>query len=226
METGFCEPVMGSVAPVVRSLGERIDAVHAAVRELAAQQPPPRSERLFGIHNPWGHASVLADAWRFLDLCEDPAILDRVEQVIGPDIVLWDSELHLEAASYLRFVQEKREGRYWPATPLAGAVVLIAPGHDAEPITCLDLAAIADAPLPALDPRAPLYVIRYMPATSHFARDPRSPANWIAMEEQPLINYATRPLWLARGEDRAGNDFVTGFSPTVPRWAGIQPEEN
>ena len=46
------------------------------------------------------------------------------------------------------------------------------------------------------------------------------------MEEQPLINYATRPLWLVRGEDRAGNDFVTGFAPPVPRWAGSQPEEH
>ena len=226
METGFCEPVMGSVAPVARSLGERIDAVHATVRELAARQPPLRRERLSGIHNPWGHASVIADAWRFLDLCEDPAILDRVEQVIGPDIVLWDSQLHLEAASYLRFVEAQREGRYWPVLPLAGAVVLVAPGHPSAPVSCFDLAALGGSPRPALDPRAPLYVIRYMPAASRFVRDPHAPANWTAMEEQPLLNYATRPLWLVRGEDRAGNDFVTGFSPAVPRWAGHQPQEH
>jgi hypothetical protein len=226
METGWCEPVMGSVAPVVRSLGERIEAVRAAAHELAARRPPLRRERLSGIHNPWGHASVLADAWRFLDLCEDPAIVDRVAQRIGPDIVLWDSELHLEAASYRRFVEDEREGRYWPATPLAGAVVLVAPDRGAASVSCLELASIADAAWPALDPGAPLYVIRYMPATSHFAREPHAPANWIAMEEQPLVNYATRPLWLVRGEDRAGNDFITGFSPAVPRWAGHQPEEH
>ena len=224
METGFCEPVMGSVAPVARSLAQRIDALHAAARELAARRPRPRAERLSGIHNPWGHASVLADAWCFLDLCEDPGILDRVEPLIGPDIVLWDAELHLEAASYLRFVQGRREGRYWPAMPLAGAVVLVAPAA-AQPVSCLALHSIAQN-LPELAPHEPLFVIRYMPGTSAFVRDGRSLANWIAMEEQPLVNYTTRPLWMVRGEDRAGNDFVTGFSPPVPRWAGIQPEEH
>jgi hypothetical protein len=46
------------------------------------------------------------------------------------------------------------------------------------------------------------------------------------MEEQPLVNYTSRPLWLVRGEDAAANDFVTGFSPSVPRWAGVQPKEH
>jgi hypothetical protein len=90
----------------------------------------------------------------------------------------------------------------------------------------LELAAIGAAALSWVDPEAPLYAIRYMPATSRFERDPLAPANWIAMEEQPLINFVTRPLWLVRGDDRAGNDFATGFSPVVPRWAAMQPEEH
>lgn len=221
MEAGLCEPLMGSVAPVVRSLAQRIEAMHAAARELAARRPPLRPERLSGVHNPWGHASVLTDAWCFLDLCEDPEILDRVERLIGPDIVLWDAELHLEAEAYRRFAEAGREGRYWPVLPLAGAVALIAPTA-AQPLSCLALDALA-ANLPPLDAGKPLFVIRYMPGASKFVRDGRAAANWIAMEEQPLVNYATRPLWIVRGEDRAHNDFVTGFSPTVPRWAGIQP---
>lgn len=224
METGICAGVTRGVAPRTRSVSERIGDLHEAARELAALRPRPRLERLSGLHNPWGHAAGLTDAWRFLDLCEDPAIVDRVEAAIGPDIVLWDSELHLEAASYQRFVREGREGRYWPVMPPAGAVVLVAPRH-AQPVTCLELSCVATG-LPLLDPDEPVYVIRYMPATSSFLRDGRALANWIAMEEQPLINHAARPLWLVRGEDRAGNDFVTGFSPPVPRWAGIQPKEH
>lgn len=221
METGLREPLMGSVAPVVRSLAQRIEAMHAAARALATRRPVLRPERLSGVHNPWGHASVLTDAWCFLDLCEAPGILDRVERLIGPDIVLWDAELHLEAAAYQRFVEAGREGRYWPVLPLAGAVVLVAPTA-AQPVFSLPVEAVAGN-LPVLDPCAPLFVIRYMPGASKFVRDARAPANWIAMEEQPLVNYATRPLWMVRGEDRGNNDFVTGFSPTVPRWAGIQP---
>ena len=224
METGLRESPTGGVAPSARSLSRRIEDVQEAAFEIAGRRPQPRPERLSGIHNPWGHASGLADAWRFLDLCEEPVILERVRAAIGPDIVLWDSELHLEAGTYQRFVREGREGRYWPVMPLEGAVVLIAPGH-AQPVTCLSLSQVATG-LPRLDPRETLYVIRYMPATSVFLRDARAPANWIAMEEQPLINYAGRPLWLVCGEDRAGNDFVTGFSPQVPRWAGTQTKEH
>ncbi|MBS0339923.1 MAG: resolvase [Proteobacteria bacterium] len=224
METGLREAATGGVAPRFRSTGQRIEDLGEAVRVLAGLQPRPRLERLSGLHNPWGHAAALTDAWRFLDLCEDPGIVDRVQSLIGPDIVLWDSELHLEAASYLRFVREGREGRYWPVMPLSGAVVLVVPGHE-QAVTCLELKSVPSG-LPPLDPREPLYVIRYMPATSHFLREARALANWVAMEEQPLINHAARPLWLVRGEDRAGNDFVTGFSPPVPRWAGIQSKEH
>ncbi|MDR6861369.1 hypothetical protein [Variovorax guangxiensis] len=216
----------GSAAPAARSLGERIAALHAAARELAQRPRRPRQERLSGLHNPWGHGGALVDPWLLLDLCEDPEVLDGVEALIGPDIVLWDAELYLEAAAYQRFVEEGREGRYWPALPLQGALVLVPAGRSAQPVTCVDLARMAQEGLPALDPLSPLYVLRYMPATSHFVRDGRALANWVAMEEQPLINYTTRPLWLMRGEDRAGSDFVTGFSPSVPRWAGNQPKEN
>lgn len=212
--------------PVAPQLNERIGALLASVRELGCRRPRPRPERLSGMHNPWGHAAVLASAWRFLDLCEDAALLDSVEQLIGPDIILWDSELHLEAVSYIRFVEDGREGRYWPSTPLAGAVVLIAPGRPEEPALCLALANLDDKNLSRIDPAQPLYVIRYMPATSLFVRDPRVAPNWLAMQEQPLLNFTTRPIWLMRGQDRASNDFVAGFAPSVPRWAGIKTKEN
>jgi hypothetical protein len=217
---------MGGVAPSVRSLAQRIESVRSIAQAIAAKRPPLRSERLSGMHNPWGLAAGLADAWSFLDLCEHPALLDQVEQLVGPDIVLWDSQLYLQGAGYLQFASDGREGRYWPVEPLAGALALVSLGDAAQTLVCVELASTSLDRLAALDARAPLYVIRYLPATSRFVRDASFPANRIAMEEQPLINYATRPLWLVRGLDRAGNDFVTGFSPPVPRWAGTQPKEH
>jgi hypothetical protein len=213
--------------PAVRAKGleQCIAAIEPAVRELAARRPRLRRERLSGLHNPWGHAAVLANAWRFLDVCEHPAIVGEIERLSGPDLILWDSELHLEAASYRRFVAEGREGRYWPALPLSGAVALVAPLRSAAAPTCAALDAVTEAQLAGFDPAEPVYVIRYMRATSRFVRDAQAPANGIAMEEQPLLNYTTRPLWLVAGEDRAGNDFVTGFTPSVPRWAGHKTEE-
>lgn len=189
-----------------------------AVARLMAMRPAPRRERLSGIHNPWGLAAGLTDPWCFLDLCESATVVDTVESVIGSDIVLWDSELYLRTSDYRAFAAQGREGRYWPALPLAGAVVLIPLG--ARPaIYAADIRQPVPLPTDLSTDDDPLYVIRYMPATSMFSRDPKTPANRIAMQEQLLINYTTRPLWLVRGEDRAGNDFVTGFASDPPRWA-------
>ncbi len=222
METGVHPSEIGAVAPAVRSLAERLEALRAAVAVVAAREPAPRPEWLSGIHNPWGQAVALCDAWVFLDLCENPDIVTAVEQVIGPDIVLWDCELHLRAASYQRFVGLEREGRYWPMDPLDGAVVLAAPLRTSFQPVCLKLATMTKARLSEFEPEEPLLVIRYFPATSRFIRDPKYPANRVGMEEQPLINYSTRPLWLVRGQDSAANDFISGFSPSVPRWAGTK----
>lgn len=212
----------GSVAGLsaAGALSERvIGPLREAVARLAALRPPPRRERLSGIHNPWGAAAGLTDPWRFLDLCESAAVLDAVETVIGPDIVLWDSELYLRGGDYRDFAAAGREGRYWPVAPLAGAVAWIAPDDDDAAIHVADIGDNAQLAARIAAGAAPLYVMRYLPATSRFVRDQKLPANDIAMREQLLINYTTRPLWLVRGEDRAHNDFVTGFASDPPRWA-------
>lgn len=207
------------------TLRDAIGALRPIVEELVRRRPRPRPERLSGVHNPWGHAATVGHAWRFLDVCEHPAIVDAVARLIGDDVILWDAELHLEAAAYRRFVESGGEGRYWPAEPLAGAVVLVAPLQPERPARAVDLQALGSRDVAEADPGAPLLVIRYQPATSRFERDPRAPRHRALMQDNPLVNYANRPLWLVRGEDRAGNDFVTGFSPPVPRWAAA-PKEN
>jgi ectoine hydroxylase-related dioxygenase (phytanoyl-CoA dioxygenase family) len=50
------------------------------------------------------------------------------------------------------------------------------------------------------------YAIRYMPATSLFDRS--IPPTRIA--DNQVIDFSQRPIWLVRGQDRAGNDFVVG----------------
>jgi hypothetical protein len=196
-----------------------LQPVRSAAAALAARTPPLRQERLSGIHNPWGGAAALTNTWAFLDLCEHAALVDATASVIGPDVILWDSELYLRARDYAAFVEAGREGRYWPLDSLAGAVALV-PLTLAATAWVAEVRHISTLALSNIAPDLPLYVVRYMSAARHFSRDVKLPANWRAMEEQPLINYTTRPLWLVRGEDRAGNDFVTGFAASAPRWAG------
>ena len=199
-----------------------MSAVRATVsRELLAplveaaerlRERDVRQALLAGIHNPFGRGVALCDPWHFLDLCESADVLDRVEALIGPDIVLWDSELYLDASIWDQALA--REGRHWPADPLAGAVV------DVELATgsmaACDVRAMSALPAPG--PGAH-YVMRYMPASSLYNRDPLYAPNLVAMEERPFVNYMNRPLWLVRGEDRAGSDFAAGFQSQAPGWA-------
>jgi len=200
------------------ALAERLpaalfDAIAQTAQRLAAK--PPRQSLLSGAHNPFGRAAQLLDAWRFLELCESDVLLDAVAALVGPDLVLWDSELYLDAAGWLE--ARRREGRYWPADPLAGVVVDVALDDRTAMVAAVERAHAAPAPAPGAH-----YIVRYMCATSHYNRDPRFGPNRLLMEENPLVNYANRPIWLARGEDRAGSNFATGFAPMAPGWAGEQ----
>ncbi|HEV2551588.1 MAG TPA: hypothetical protein VGU20_30040 [Stellaceae bacterium] len=167
---------------------------------------------LSGIHNPFGYHAGLSRAWAFLDLAENSLLLDLVEGVLGPDLVLWDSELYLAADAF-----GADEAADWPVDPLAGTLLILALESATAVLVDIRLLAACRAALPL--PSGPLYVLRYMPATSHFNRDPLFEANRRASEHRPLVNYTKRPLWLVRGQDRGGNDFVTGFSVRVGQWA-------
>lgn len=190
-----------------------------AVAEITARKAAIRQERLSGIHNPWGQGSSFTDPWSFLDLCESAAVIDTARDVVGLDIILWDSELFPEARRYREFLRQRREGRYWPVSPLGGAIVLVPVGREEAEPRAVKLSNVGPEILDEYDPLEPLYVIRLMPAASHFERDPKHPAHRACMEEQVLVNYANRPLWLLCGTDKGNNDFVIGFAPAVPVWA-------
>ena len=171
-----------------------------------------RQDRLSGVHNPFGHHACPNDAWRFLDLAENAGLLDLVENVLGADIVLWDSELYADPAAWPR-----DEARCWPAEPLAGTVAAI--DLESGRTVLIDITRLGDVfDDTGLRP-GPCYAVRYMPATSHYNRDPQFGANRLATELRPLVNHCIRPIWLLRGKDRAGSDFASGFAPPAARWA-------
>lgn len=171
-----------------------------------------RQDRLSGVHNPFGHHACPNEAWRFLDLAESTPLLDLVENVLGPDIVLWDSELLVDPQAWPR-----DEARCWPADPLAGTVAAI--DLASRRVVLIDITLLAGVLDGIVLPPGPCYVLRYMPATSHYNRDPRFEPNRLATELRPLVNHCIRPIWLVRGEDRANSDFASGFAPPAARWA-------
>ncbi len=176
-------------APVTTAAGALLQATW---RQMAAAPARFGAESLSGPHNPFGRAARVVDSWALLDYCRSPDLLDAAAAAIGADIILWDSEfVHGPAAAH-------HDPALWPLDPPPGITLRAA---------VVDGAAGVD------------YVIRYLPATARYNRDPTFPPNRRAAERAPLINFTRRPIWLVRGVDRADNDFVTGFASTIGQWS-------
>lgn len=62
----------------------------------------------------------------FLDYARNPDILDMVEQLIGPDIALWNMSFFAKPAFNGKRTPWHQDGDYWPIRPLATCTVWIA----------------------------------------------------------------------------------------------------
>lgn len=62
----------------------------------------------------------------FADFCRNKEILDMVEQLIGPDIALWNSSFFAKPAGNGKATPWHQDGEYWPIRPLATCTVWVA----------------------------------------------------------------------------------------------------
>ena len=216
------------------------------LRQQAAKVPTAadavRPWHYWELHNPWSRAGMHYDSWGFLDLCQIPALLDPVTELIGPDIVLFDSgwlpdpSVTRGAGTDTADPELSSDAGRFPVEPLGGATVFVAFAEETHGGLSVDLGSIQlpfesgvvcavgalmayrvcgldEVGLPSV------YVARYFPGTARYLRDPALAVHRDLTERYPLLNYARLPLWLVRGEDRAENDFVTGFSVRAAYWS-------
>jgi hypothetical protein len=248
----------GLVIPRYRLPPAQLQRMRDALDELIAANPTVRPEQLISAHVAKGGGERVRGHPAILDFAHDPAILDLVEQLIGPDLILWGAQVFCKPGGDGMAVPWHQDGRYWPIRPLATCTVWVAlddsmpengcmrfiPGshsgqvyrhrHDLNPELALDLVleegevdketardvcleagqmslhdvflVHGSAPNRSPKRRAGL-ALRYMPATSRFERSLIAPAT---RNRGHVVDFAQRPLWLVRGTDRAGNDFVIG----------------
>jgi hypothetical protein len=213
-----------------------------------AQITVPRPWHYAEMHNPWSRAAAAFDSWGFLDICQSSGLIERIVTLIGPDIVLFDSQWLPDRSE--RFDNElalESDAHRFPVDPPSGLTVLIgvadAPqgtvrvhyrpshlGHACERRATASINLEAGAIL-FLESQVPycvhvtcdstvpsVYAVRYFPASSRYCRDPAAPVHRALTQRYPLLNYARMPLWLVHGQDRADNDFVTGFNARVGFW--------
>ena len=237
----------------------RLTELMAAVDRVLMANPEVRPEKLVSVHiNGLNQEGVHGDE-AFMELAKDPIIVDCVEQLIGPDIILWGCQLFCKPGSDGMEVPMHQDGAYWPIRPLATCTVWVALDHVTEENGCMrvvprshryqslthqkesreDLVLNQRVSDRRIDPentvslklapgqfsmhdvhlvhgshpnrsgkrRAGL-AIRYMPSTSMFNRDLIDTGTGSGY----LVNFAKRPLWLIRGENKAGSDLKIGHT--------------
>jgi hypothetical protein len=227
--------------------------LQAQAARLSGQIAVPRPWHYAELHNPWSRAGAAYDSWGFLDICTASMLIDNIAMLMGPDIILFDSQWlpgrrdSLDANPAL-----ESDAHRFPVDPPSGLTALVCCAHDERsgvgvnyrhpdphkrgtshtpdaPINvsidlhCGDVLFVDSAQPYRIhsDPGNTLptvYAIRYFPASSRYNRDPAAPVHRALTDRYPLLNYARMPLWLVQGQDRAANDFVTGFNVRAGFW--------
>lgn len=120
----------GYLIPEYRVPADRIAALRAALDRLIAENPGVRPEQLISVHVETPDGSANAEGTRgdrqFLDLASSEALLDVVEGVLGPDIILWGCAMFCKPPADGMRVPMHQDGHYWPIRPLATCTVWIA----------------------------------------------------------------------------------------------------
>lgn len=122
----------GILVPDLRLPPDVIAEMRAALDRLIADNPAVASDFMLCPHllhdasqEMDGVVPLKGDrAW--LDFATRPEILDRVEQLIGPDIILWGTTVFGKPAGKGMATPWHQDGEYWPIRPLATCSVWIA----------------------------------------------------------------------------------------------------
>ena len=106
-----------------------IDLLHdlqQALDELIRNNPGVRPEKLVSAHIQGDNGEGVKGSRRFLDLAMHPAIVDMVEDLIGPNIILWGCHVFCKPPEEGYETPWHQDGHYWPIRPLATCTVWVA----------------------------------------------------------------------------------------------------
>jgi hypothetical protein len=100
--------------------------MRASLERLLMDNPEIPPESLICPHIRSGAAHDEKAAGEWLEYATQPPVLDLVEQLIGPDIILWGSQVFCKPPVVGREVPWHQDGQYWPIKPLATCSVWMA----------------------------------------------------------------------------------------------------
>ena len=100
--------------------------MRASLERLLTDNPEIPTENLICPHIRSGAAHDEQAAGEWLEYATQAPVLDLVEQLIGPDIILWGSQVFCKPPVVGREVPWHQDGQYWPIKPLATCSVWMA----------------------------------------------------------------------------------------------------
>jgi ectoine hydroxylase-related dioxygenase (phytanoyl-CoA dioxygenase family) len=117
---------LGYVIPQYRLETDFLHALQASLNELIRNNPGIRPEKLVSAHIDGKNDEGVHGSRRFLELAMHPPIVDIVEQLIGPDVILWGCHVFCKPAEEGFETPWHQDGHYWPIRPLATCTVWVA----------------------------------------------------------------------------------------------------
>jgi ectoine hydroxylase-related dioxygenase (phytanoyl-CoA dioxygenase family) len=116
----------GYVVPAYQLEPHVLSKTQEALDTLIRNNPDVRPEKLVSAHIEGPNQEGVIGSRAFLDLAMHPPIVDLVEQLIGPDIVLWGCHVFCKPAQEGFETPWHQDGHYWPIRPLATCTVWVA----------------------------------------------------------------------------------------------------
>jgi hypothetical protein len=116
----------GFVTPRYRLPADVLEKLRAAIEALITQNADIRPEQLVGAHIRKSSDTGVRGNEDLLDFARFPDILDIVEQLIGPDIIMWGSQVFSKPAGDGMAIPWHQDGQYWPMRPLSTVTLWVA----------------------------------------------------------------------------------------------------
>lgn len=116
----------GFLVPQFRLPGELLHRLQVATGQLIADRPELIDHPIIGPHLPGGGMHGLYADRAFLDVATAPGVLDVIEQLVGPDLILWNALLFYKRAEAGPSVPWHRDGFGYPIDPIATTSIWIA----------------------------------------------------------------------------------------------------
>lgn len=116
----------GFLVPDYRLPASDLATLQALTDRIVADNPHLADVPMSCPHVPGSGIQHLKSSADWLPLSLHADILDMIEQIIGPDIVLWGSNLFYKRPLEGPATPWHRDGAYWPIKPLATTSVWIA----------------------------------------------------------------------------------------------------